>query len=125
MSDAQSIMALVTLLLGAFGGLVKWCVGQWREERKNDRDERATDRADRKADRDAQTAATIKVAEAMTTMALKFDAFEKKLTHVEDAVEEVADEVTGNHRVSHKPSQRAQTAPLGGYGPRRPRQDTP
>lgn len=130
MTDVQQQMALITLICGVLGGLVKWIVGQWRDERKCDRDERNEDRLERKADRDAQTAATVQVALAMNTMALKFDGFEKQLTQVEGAVEEVRDEVTGRHTVppppSHKPPQRAQTAPLGGYrGPRRPRQESP
>jgi hypothetical protein len=118
-SDAQltAVIAALSVGAGAFVTFLKWAFSQWMADRKEDR-------AERKVEREADRAATIEMTRAITTMCLKFDAFEKKLDRVEDSVEHVADEVTGNHRIPKSP-QRAQTAPLGGYGPRRPRQDTP
>lgn len=122
MSDTQTIIGIVTLLIGGFGGLVKWCFSTWLADRKEER-------AERKADREADRAATIQVATAMTTMALKFDAFEKKLESVGNAVEHVADEVTGRHDIPTRPGTHGRMRtepgqPSGYHAPRRPRQDT-
>lgn len=119
MTDTQ-LAAVMTGLAAGGGGfvaLLKWGFGQWMADRKEER-------AERKAEREADRAATIELTRVVTLMTAKFDAFEKSLDDMGRTVEHVADEVTGNHRLP-KPPQRAQTAPLGGYGPRRPRQDTP
>lgn len=116
MTDAQltAVVAALATGGGAFIAFLKWAFGVWMADRKEER-------AERKAEREAQTAATLEVAKALTAMAVRFDAFERKLDKVEQGVDEVADEVTGNHRVP----KRADTQPGSGYRPpRRPRQDS-
>lgn len=122
MTDAQ-LTALVTAASlggGALIAFLRWAFNTWMADRKDER-------AERKAEREAQTNATVEMAKAFAVFTTKIDAFAKQLDNVERGVEEVAEEITGNHHLPiHKPSQRAQTAPLGGgYGPKRPRQDTP
>lgn len=112
MTDAQltAVIAALSLGGGAFVTFLKWAFSQWMADRKEEREERKQERA-------AQTAATIEVARALTTVSVKIDAFEKKLDNVGANVEHVADEVTGNHRIP----KRAQSQPGAGYySPRKP-----
>lgn len=125
MSDAQ-LAAVMTGLAGGLGGfitLLKWAFSTWMADRKEERGER-------KLDRDAQVAATVEMAKAFATFTARLDSFEKALSHVEDAVEEVVDEVTGNHRQpvtrpgTHGRMQTEPGATSGYRHPRRPRQDS-
>lgn len=124
MTDAQAAAlagAVVTCGTG-FVAFLRWAFNTWMADRKEER-------AERKAEREAQTHATVEMAKSFAVFTTKLDAFSEQLDKMEGAVEEVADEITGRHTVPPPPGsklpQRAQTAPLGGYGPRRPRQDTP
>jgi hypothetical protein len=124
MTDAQlAVVVGASVSAGTgFVAFLRWAFNVWMADRKEER-------VERKAERESQTNATVEMAKAFATFTAKIDAFSKQLDEVEGTVEEVRDEVTGRHTVppppSHQPPQRASTAPFGGYGPRRPRQDSP
>ncbi len=107
MTDGQmtALIGAITLGLGGLGGLVKWCFTQWLDDRKEER-------AERKEERKDERAATMAVATAMTTMALKFDAFEKQLASVEEFVEE--------HTPVNQPIPRRTSTPAQGVRVPRP-----
>ncbi len=121
MTDTQltALMAGGAAALASAIAFLKWGFGIWLSDRKEEREER-------KKEREANTSATIEVARAMTTMSLKFDAFEKQLANVDRAIVEVVDEITDRHTIPPRPSSRMQTEPgqQGYRAPRRPRQDS-
>lgn len=101
--DAPTLVIVIGAVTGLFAGfakLVMWCVTKWLEDR-------AAERLERKEERAQDREATKAVATAMTTMALKFDAFEKQLSSVQWNVEEI----TGRHEVPIPPSRN--TPPAG------------
>lgn len=115
MTDGQlgALLAAVSGLGIGLGTLIRFLFGLWLTDRKEQRVEEAAERqeerADRKEERRDDRAAITAVANAMTTMALKFDEFGGKLNDMSDNF----DEVTGNHEIPTRKKPRAVTQPAG------------
>lgn len=97
MTDGEILTAAIAgggSFLAGLGALVKYVADRYFTQRADEHTkgiaERAEERRERALERQQDREATTAVASAMTTMALKFDSFEKQLTEVQWDVREVS-----------------------------------